>query len=350
MRRFILVLCLSLVALQAMARDIVFELETGVKGQNVVLASELSGWKLDPYPHLSMRMRETRPGFYELRLPSPWLERVQYKFVVNGSWMNDPLNPLKTPDGHGGFNSILEVSEFEDDPLLKRDEQAPEYQLSTLRLTDWEGASRQITVALPPARALRHMNKPVVAVYFHDGHDYLEKAFVTELFANLSVRPGMPAFAAVFIPPKARMREYDLNKDYARFVARQVVPEVESRFGIGGSPKRRLLVGASMGGLITVFTAIEHNDVFRLAASQSGSFWKDNGRVMPIIESSGDKKLKLFLDVGTYEHAKMYEFNLKARDALERAGHQVVYREYPSTHDWIGWRNRLRAIMEYFFK
>lgn len=34
----------------------------------------------------------------------------QYKFVVDGTrWMADPKNPVKTPDGFGGQNSVVRV-------------------------------------------------------------------------------------------------------------------------------------------------------------------------------------------------------------------------------------------------
>jgi cyclomaltodextrinase len=33
--------------------------------------------------------------------------RHGYKFVVDGKWLADPLNPAREPDGHDGFNSVL---------------------------------------------------------------------------------------------------------------------------------------------------------------------------------------------------------------------------------------------------
>ena len=34
----------------------------------------------------------------------------QYKFVRDGKWFNDPANPARSPDGYGGWNSIIEIS------------------------------------------------------------------------------------------------------------------------------------------------------------------------------------------------------------------------------------------------
>jgi len=42
---------------------------------------------------------ELKPGEYE------------YKFIVDGTWVEDPDNPRKVPDGFGGFNSVFELTE-----------------------------------------------------------------------------------------------------------------------------------------------------------------------------------------------------------------------------------------------
>jgi 1,4-alpha-glucan branching enzyme len=35
--------------------------------------------------------------------------RYEYKFVVDGTWMEDPGNPDMVPDPFGGNNSVLTV-------------------------------------------------------------------------------------------------------------------------------------------------------------------------------------------------------------------------------------------------
>ena len=35
--------------------------------------------------------------------------QIQYKLVVDGSWLEDPSNPSHVPDGFGGFNSVLDI-------------------------------------------------------------------------------------------------------------------------------------------------------------------------------------------------------------------------------------------------
>lgn len=35
--------------------------------------------------------------------------RYEYMFIVDGEWRDDPVNPNRVPNPHGGFNSVCEV-------------------------------------------------------------------------------------------------------------------------------------------------------------------------------------------------------------------------------------------------
>jgi glycosidase len=41
----------------------------------------------------------------------PWAKDVQYKFVVDGNWVTDPVNKATVSNGNGGLNSVLKVGE-----------------------------------------------------------------------------------------------------------------------------------------------------------------------------------------------------------------------------------------------
>jgi 1,4-alpha-glucan branching enzyme len=70
---------------------------------SVFLAGEFNGW--DPVAHPLVKGEdgmwhgsvELAPGQY------------QYKFVVDGTWIEDPGNPKTVDDGHGGVNSVLVI-------------------------------------------------------------------------------------------------------------------------------------------------------------------------------------------------------------------------------------------------
>ncbi len=55
-------------------------------------------------------LKEDSPGVWTVVLPlSP--KQYQYKFVVDGNWAVDALNPKTADDGYGGKNSMIEVTQ-----------------------------------------------------------------------------------------------------------------------------------------------------------------------------------------------------------------------------------------------
>jgi enterochelin esterase family protein len=314
-----------------------FELFTGVPGQNVQWAGTLTDWQDRP-----IRMQETAPGRYRLQLEEPWAETVDYKFVVDGAWMADPSNPTRVPDGWGGHNSRVRTG-FTDDPWLRA--------MPGSRPWRRDVVQGDVVVLSPPD------DRPSVTVYFQDGRDYLEQGGITELVANLGAHDSsLPAITAVLIPAHDRMRQYtpgDPEGDrYIERVARELVPLVERRWPrTGGSRERRLLIGPSLGGLITLATALRHPDVFGLAASQSGSIWYREPLMLDLLRRAGPLKPRLWLDAGTYEPADdMAEPNRRWVAQARAAGFDVIYKEYPSRHDWTAWRNRLRETLTTFLR
>lgn len=69
----------------------------------VAVVGDFNGW--DPHAHPLKKGKNwewkatlrLKPGMYE------------YMFVVDGEWREDPLNPNRVANPHGGFNSVCEV-------------------------------------------------------------------------------------------------------------------------------------------------------------------------------------------------------------------------------------------------
>ena len=62
-----------------------------------------NGWDPEVNP-----MEEERPGVWRVRIRRPSPGVWSYKFLLSdGSWTDDPENPVKEPDGCGDFNSKL---------------------------------------------------------------------------------------------------------------------------------------------------------------------------------------------------------------------------------------------------
>ena len=68
--------------------------------QDVYLAGTFNDW--DPHAH---RLRKFK-GTYRARLQLDTGQH-QYKFVVDGHWLDDPDAPERTINEHGTYNSVL---------------------------------------------------------------------------------------------------------------------------------------------------------------------------------------------------------------------------------------------------
>ena len=71
--------------------------------KEVFLAGEFNSWSSNTLP---MHKKE---GIWQVTIPlRPGA--YQYKFVVDGNWMEDPENPAKTSNGYGGYNSCITIT------------------------------------------------------------------------------------------------------------------------------------------------------------------------------------------------------------------------------------------------
>jgi len=320
------------------AETINFQLNTGKRGQNVLLASDIFRWQ-DALP-----MKETAPGQYSVSMVEPWLYRMEYKFIVDGHWIPDPGNSELASDGMGGWNSVRHV-DFREDPILGASDPGS-FVRNEITVRDWEGDSRIIKVVRP--RNTR--GKRLVVVYFNDGDGYLEYANAENLLANLSKDPKMPAFAGVFLNAKDRDREYYANDDYAAFVARTVVPAVERTLNAKIQPTDRLIIGISLGGLSSFYITLKHPDVFPFVTSQSGSLWFEPSRMHRILRKLSGRKLRFVIQMGLYDESDMVSSSREMARALEGMGFDVIHTEFPGTHDWVPWRNLLQQTLRHFFE
>lgn len=73
------------------------------KAQAVFIAGTFNEWRPEAMPMIQLGEGRWRK---ELVLPPG---RYEYRFVVDGEWITDPLAPDQVPNPHGGYNSVLIV-------------------------------------------------------------------------------------------------------------------------------------------------------------------------------------------------------------------------------------------------
>ena len=273
--------------------------------------------------------------------------RVEYKLVVDGKWITDPLNPNKIDNGVGGENSVLTMPDYKPTQWYKDVVKQTDSYLPPAFFPPKEividskilGDKRKIKVYNPTLPGTKsRASLPVL--YVQDGSDYIDRARAIQIQYNLVAARKVKPFIMVFIDPKDRMKEYWANDSWANFVANEVVPEIDKHFKTIRTRDGRALLGASLGGVTSIWTALKHPDVFGRVGGQSNSFWIDDGRVVKELAKLDFSKSKFsfYIDDGTLEGV---DDSHKVVALLKDKGYDVAYVEGEAGHNWTAWRDRL---------
>lgn len=157
---------------------------------------------------------------------------------------------------------------------------------------------REINVYVPEG----FEKQPLPVMYLQDGNDYQTLGKAITIQRNLVKANKLKPFIMVFIAPTDRMKEYWANDDYAKFLAEEVVPMIDSKYNTIKSRDGRAVMGASLGGITAVNVALKYPQVFGRIGGQSSSFWIDNKRIVKELEKlDGTTKFKFYFDDGTLE-------------------------------------------------
>jgi enterochelin esterase family protein len=278
-----------------------------------------------------------------LRLKFPKGARLEYKLIADGEWILDPLNPNKNNNGVGGQNSNFTGPDYRPAPFAAgRDELRG--RLEKLELPG--DAKRKIQVYLPPGYAQSSARYPVL--YEQDGTQFIELGRAAEIADRMISEGKVEPFIIVFIDPIERMKEYWADDGFADWMAATLVPTVDARYRTRADRDSRALSGASLGGVISVWTALRHPDVFARVAGQSSAFQIDEERVVAALAKLDDEArrkypMRFYLDAGQYE-PPILEVNRRAGVMLRARGYPVTYRETASGHNYTTWRDRLADV------
>ena len=306
------------------------------------------------------RIPGTDAWFYVLELPEK--SRVEYKFEVTAGrgaqWVRDPLNARLAHDPFGA-NSVCYGVGYEPPGWIEPDPSAPPGSLEERVVhSDALDAQRRVTI-YRPARFRASRTYPLLVV--HDGQDYLRYANLKTVLDNLTHKLDIPGLIVALTDPPDRMEQYRDSPEHARWIAEELVPLLERELPLRGTPAARGLMGASLGAVASLSTAIRYPDMFGRLLLQSGSFaFSDIGRhdrspvFDPIAAMTNAYRnqpfrvaKRIFMSCGTYE-SLIYE-NRSLVPVLRKTGMDVRFVEARDGHNWENWRDRLRTGLAYLF-
>jgi predicted alpha/beta superfamily hydrolase len=242
---------------------------------------------------------------------------------------------------------------------------------------------RRLTVFFPPGYDDRTEQRYPV-LYMHDGQNLFDPQ---RAFGGEPWRVDATAYAlmeAGRIPPAIvvgvdhteanRINEYTPTHDrkrggggaaaYGRLLIDEVMPFIDEKYRTLGGASKTGLAGSSLGGLVSLFLALKHPEVFGKAIVMSPSVWWDHRAILRDVRraastfAGGTPRPRLWVDMGTHESRGAGSARRVLEDArLLRAGLlksgwtegvDLHYEEIEGgTHSERAWGDRLGRALEW---
>jgi enterochelin esterase family protein len=340
-----------LLAIARTAGNPVIENETATflwQGKSApLLVEDVHNWDEAP-----QKMAHAAPGLWLVTLQLPPDAYVEYAFIDphTGLRVEDPLNPNKVTNGMGAWNHYFYMPRGCPTELVRRVRgmqhgRVTRYQVPTRGHA--VGERRTVHLYQPP------VSQPVPLVVVYDGSDYLQKGRLNLIVDNLltlkRIRPI--ALALVQNGGAARTLEYSCADATLDFLFDQVIPLAQEHLTLlppGGEPYG--IVGASMGGLMALYTGLRMPQVFGKVLSQSGAFFVTDlhSVIADLAACLPRPSLKIWLDAGRFE--PLLDGNREMYALLKEHAYRLMYHEHSGGHNFTSWRDNIWRGLEKLFR
>jgi enterochelin esterase family protein len=320
------------------------------------LISDANNWDEQgrPFKRVSPRLRSatTKSVWYcTLHLPrDAYVEYAFYDPVTQEKFL-DPLNRRTVSNGLGSRNNFFYMPQTMPSPFSVRRADIPVGALTNHRVeTRWlrDDYEREIFFYRPPVQ------EPVPLLVVYDGQDYLQRGKLAYMVDNLMADGRIQPIAMAFLPSAGRWRsvEYACSDATLLWLDQVVLPlaneklnlvDVDTRPGAFG------VLGASLGGTMSLYTGLRMPDVFGRVLTQSGAFMIE-GRdfaVVDLVRHGQAQDINIWMDVGQLD--VLLEDNQKMYSLLQEKDYNVTYREFSGGHNYTAWRNDLWRGLEAMF-
>lgn len=244
---------------------------------------------------------------------------------------------------------------------------------------------RALQVWLPPGYAdSRERSRRYPVLYLHDGQAMFDAVTLgaewrfDETAQRLVSSSAVEPFIIVSIDnTRERMDEYTptstmisaalsgLPEDrrlggaaaqYANYLVAELKPMIDRRYRTKPAAAHTAVGGSSLGGLVTMWLLVHHNDVFGAGLVVSPAAWWDDQFIVRDVAAAklkGKKRPRVWLDIGLQEGYNTLPHTRNLRDALLRRGWNagtLAYLEQPGgTHDEASWALRVEGMLNFLY-
>lgn len=318
----------------------------------VAVAGDHNGWNPSGHALSKVGLSDVWMRAYAF----PEAARLDYKLVVNGTWVLDPANPHQQWSGFGP-NSELRMPAwvFPEETVRDPDVPAGVFGSNQTLASPALGYAVRYRVYTPAGYDDANLSDLPV-LYVTDGHEYSDdrlgalRIVLDNLIAEGRAEPAL----AVFIDPRVngenlRHEQYVQNPAFAAFVAEELVPTIDAAFRTRPDRASRVILGTSLGGLFSAYLGLLHPDVFGKLAIQSPAFWVsesaewDGPSIYALMAEAEAGLFDVFMSTGTINDTEDGARQMRA--VFEANGHALTYREVPEGHSWGNWRALLDEVL-----
>jgi enterochelin esterase-like enzyme len=313
------------------------------QARNVAVTGEFTQWALKPL----VMSRLPGSGIFHLSHEFPQPTRVEYKLVVDGKWIEDPLCVNQVDNGVGGRNSYFVVGDFKEPPELVVRRGVPKGRIEEFDFkSELLGNLRRVYVYLP-ANYNRDSKQRFPTLYVHDGGEYLSRAKLAVVLDNLAHSGAIPRLIAVMVDPVDRNHEYRADEDYASFVERELMARIDRDYRTVADRASRAVMGASLGGLISVYLGLSRPHLFSMVGGQSSALMIETDRIDALADKLTEP-LAFYFDVGEYEPA-FIPGHQRLVPMLESKGCRCFFQVVPGGHNWTSWQMHLKDLLTFLW-
>ena len=238
-------------------------------------------------------------------------------------------------------------------------------------------APREVQVWLPPGYAEARAGTPVrryPVLYLHDGQNIFDARAagaewgVDETAQRLVEAGAVAPFIVVavshagdrtldYTPAPGRRMAGDAPHGggapaYARYLVEELKPLIDARYATRRGAADTAVGGSSLGGLVSMWLALRHPQVFGAALVVSPAVWWADAVIVKDVRATPlpQPAPRLWVDIGTGEGDAVVAAARALRDALTERGWPMRYTEAAgAAHDEAAWAGRVEPMLRFLF-
>lgn len=220
---------------------------------------------------------------------------------------------------------------------------------------------RRLLLYLPPGYASSERRYPVI--YFQDAQNVFDRATsfggqeweADETLEALNAQGRAAIAVALDHGGEQRNQEYNpfpgwwpaRGDAYLAFLADTVKPQIDAQFRTKPDRAHTLIVGSSLGGLISLYAFFRRPEVFGAVGALSPALWPVHGAIYNFVREAPFSEGRIYLDHGTRENSAQPMYDLLKEKGYRARRHLKFVAEAGGEHTESAWARRLPEALRF---